>query len=97
MDQALFALYAAVNETKLYIASLNYGKRRDRKKEYAIAKLWHNASVPVRDIDPDLADRCFLKGGYWMDPDVWKDTKVKRKRIKLDQVMKSIRAILLKN
>jgi len=97
IDRALFALYTALNETMAYIVSLNHGKQRDREKEYAIAKLWHNASVPLRNIDPDLADRCFDKGSYWMEPDVWTDAQIKRKRIKLDQVMKSIRAILLKN
>jgi hypothetical protein len=96
IDQALFALYTALNETKAYVEMLESGKRRDRKKEYAIAKLWHDASVPLRDIDPDLADRCFMKGSYWMEPDVWTDAMIKRKRIKLDQVLKSIRAILLK-
>jgi hypothetical protein len=94
-DQALFALYTALNETKSYIETLHSGKRRNRKKEYAIAKLWHHASVPLREINMDFADRCFSKGNYWMSPDVWTDAMIKKKRIKLDQVLKSIRNILL--
>jgi len=94
-DQALYALYTALNETKAYVERLESGKRRNRKTEWAIAKLWHDASVPLRDVDPDLADRCFIKGSYWMEPDTWTDVRIKRKRIKLDQVLKSTRKLLL--
>ena len=97
IDQALYALYAALNETKSYIERLDSGKRRNRKTEWAIARLWHDASVPLRDIDPDLADRCFIKGSYWMEPETWTDVRIKRKRIKLDQVLKSTRKLLLKS
>ena len=96
IDQALYALYTALNETKAYVERLDTGKRRNRKTEWAIARLWHDASVPLRDIDRDLAERCFIKGSYWMEPDTWTDMKIKRKQIKLDQVLKSTRALLLR-
>ena len=96
IDQALYALYTALNETKSYIDRLDSGKKRNRKTEWSIAKLWHDASVPLRDIDPDLADRCFIKGSYWMEPETWTDLRIKRKRIKLDQVLKSTRKLLLR-
>jgi hypothetical protein len=63
-DQALTALYAALAETKQYVSDLDEGKTRDRDREFAIARLWHTASVPLRAIDTELAERCFLKGGY---------------------------------
>ncbi len=94
-DTALFALYTALNETKSYIESLNNGEKHKRKKEYALARLWHNASIPLRKIDPDLAKRCFLKGSYWMEPNTWSENMIKRNKIKLDQVMKSIKTLLL--
>jgi len=96
-DQALYALYAALHETKSYIQDLDSGKKRERSRELAIAKLWHDASVPLRDIDRDLADRCFIKGSYWLEPDTWTDMMIKRKRIKLDQVLKSTRDLLMKS
>jgi hypothetical protein len=96
IDQALYALYTALNETKAYIERLESGKRRDRKTEWAIARLWHDASIPLRNIDPDLAERCFIKGSFWMEPETWTDKKIKRKRIKLDQVLKSTRKLLLR-
>jgi len=94
-DQSLYALYTALNETKAYVEKLNYGKRRNRKTEWAIAKLWHDASVPLRDIDRDLADRCFIKGSYWMEPNTWTEMKIEEKRIKLNQVLESTRKLLM--
>jgi hypothetical protein len=97
IDQALYALYAALNETKSYIGDLDSGKKKDRKREWAIAKLWHDASVPLRDIGRDLADRCFIKGSYWLEPETWTEVRIKQKRIRLDQVMRSTRKLLMRN
>jgi hypothetical protein len=97
IDQALYALYTALNETKAYIQHLDSGKRRDRKREFAIAKLWHDASIPLRHIDRNLAERCFMKGSYWLEPYTWTDLIVKKKRIKLDEVLKSTRDLLMKS
>ena len=97
IDQGLYALYAALNETKAYIEHLNSGKRRSRRREWAIAKLWHDASVPLRHIDPDLAERCFIKGGYWHSPDTWTNVMIRRKGIGLDQVLRKTRRLLLQS
>jgi hypothetical protein len=96
-DQALYALYTALNETKAYLNLLDSGKKRNRRKEWAIAKLWHDASVPLRNIDRDLAERCFIKGSYWLEPDTWTNLMIKKKRIGLDQVLKSTRNLLMES
>jgi hypothetical protein len=96
IDQGLYALYAALNETKAYVERLHSGKRRNRKTEWAIARLWHDASVPLRHVEPELADRCFIKGSYWMEPETWTEMKIVEKQIKLDQVMESTRKLLLR-
>lgn len=95
IDKALYALYAALNETKAYMQHLDSGKRRRSKRELAIAKLWHDASVPLRHVDRDLADRCFLKGSYWLEPDTWTKVMEKKKRIKLEQLLRSTRELLM--
>ncbi len=95
IDKALYALYAALNETKDYVYSLNRGIQRNREREYAIAKLWSDASVPLRTIDRDLAERCFIKSGYWLEPDTWSELMIKKKRIGLNQVLKSTRDLLM--
>jgi hypothetical protein len=96
-DQALYALYTALNETKAYISYLESGKKRNRKREFAIAKLWHDASVPLRKVDRDLAERCFIKGSYWLEPDTWSELMINRKRIGLNQVIKSTRDLLMES
>jgi hypothetical protein len=96
-DQALYALYTALIETKAYVFSLKSGKERDRKKEFAIAELWHDASVPLRKVDRDLAERCFIKGSYWLEPDTWSELRVNRKRIGLNQVLKSVHELLMES
>jgi hypothetical protein len=95
-DQALFALYAALAETRSYIADRENGKRRNRQREFAIAKLWHAASVPLREIDVDFAERCFLKGGYWMEPDIWDKKNIPKKDIAIESVFDETRKLLVR-
>ncbi len=96
-DQALYALYTALNETKAYISFLKSGKEQDREREHAIAKLWYDASVPLRKVDRDLAERCFLKGSYWLERDTWSQLMINRKRIGLNQVIESTRDLLMES
>ncbi len=95
-DVGLYALYAALNETKAYISSLNLGKERDRDREFSIAKLWQDASVPLRKVDPELAKRCFDKGSYWWEPEAWSELMIHQKKIGLNQVINSTRELLMK-
>jgi hypothetical protein len=44
-DQALFALYTALAETRAYITYRAAEKPRDIEREFVIAKLWHTASA----------------------------------------------------
>lgn len=86
-DEALLNLYVAISETKTYLNERKNGAARSEEREYAIARLWHKASVPLREIDPEFAERCFIKGGYWMEPAVWTDEQIKSKGIAIDQVL----------
>ena len=96
-DQALNALYVALNETKSYVDRLDSGGRRSRSSEFEIAHLWQMASIPLRELDPDLALRCFIKGGYWLKPSTYTSLKVRKQRIGLDQVLDSTRELLLRH
>jgi hypothetical protein len=95
IDLALFALYTALCETRAYVHDLNDGKRRNKKKEWRLAMLWHKASVPLRYIDRDLARRCFIKGGYWLEPETWSTAKVRNNGIALEKVYKKTKELLL--
>lgn len=95
IDESLHALYDALTETKAYVARLNDGQPNDRDQEMKIARMWHNASVPIRHIDPDLAHKCFLKGSYWHEPDSWTDARIRENGIALDQVLDNTKDLLL--
>lgn len=97
IDNALFALSTALTETRAYIADRENGKRRNRKREFDIARLWHAAAIPLRVIDKRFAARCFLKGSYWMQPDTWEKNRIKQSGIAIDQVYKETRELLLRN
>jgi hypothetical protein len=94
-DQALSMLYVALNETKSYAEYLQIGKRRNRKREYQIARLWDDASIPLRYIDKEFAMRCCEKSNYWMSPQVWTNDQIEKKGITLDQMFKITRNLLL--
>lgn len=95
IDTALHSLYVALSETKIYTLELKGGSERNRDKEYNLAKLWHDASVPLRTIEPELARKCFLKGSYWLEPDAWSQAKVEENQIALDKVFEETRELLL--
>lgn len=95
IDTALHSLYVALSETKIYTLELKSGSERNRDKEYKLAKFWHDASVPLRKIEPELARKCFLKGSYWLEPDAWSQAKVEEYQIALDKVFEETRELLL--
>lgn len=93
-DLALLALYAALSETKAYLGQRKAGGARNLVQEAGLANLWHKASIPLREIDPEFAGRCFLKGGYWLEPDAWSDDRVKKSGIAIDEVFEQTRALV---
>lgn len=96
IEHALLALYVALAETKSYIEGRENGKRRNRKREYELARLWHSASIPLRVIDKDFAHRCFLKGSYWMEPDTWDRNRIDETGIAIDAVFDATRQLLMR-
>lgn len=95
IDASLHALYAALAETKAYVVSLREGGERNRQKEHSLARLWHDASVPLRHIEPELAHKCFLKGSYWLEPEAWDQVRIEENQIALDQVFDETRGLLV--
>jgi hypothetical protein len=93
-QRALQALYAALKETSAYVDTLNRGGEPNLDMERNIACLWDEVSIPLYDLDRDLAERCSLKGNYWRNPDTWSAMRVRRNRIGLDQVRKSAQGLL---
>ncbi|MHB8868729.1 MAG: hypothetical protein ACYC6T_05880 [Thermoleophilia bacterium] len=96
VDRALMALYTALAETKAYITEQEGGAPRDRQRESQLARLWQTASIPLREIEPELAERCFEKGGFWMDSDTWDAERIRSKGIAIESVFEATRSVLFK-
>lgn len=103
-EDALSALYTALNETQIYIGSLRKKRRpegvpivgfiRNAKTEAKLSRLWTKAAVKIRSYDIDLADRCRTKSEYWANPDDWSDKDLEDARIKIGQVLDDARKLL---
>jgi hypothetical protein len=93
VDDALRAVQIALNETQIYYALRDRGMPRNDEKEVRLSRYWSAASIPLRHIDPDFAERCEHKSLYWLNPDDWSDTKVGQYKIRLISVAKSVRAL----
>jgi hypothetical protein len=93
-DAALAAIYAASNETRLYIRHTLQRNSRDEQREAELSRLWAKAAVPVRHLDRDLADRCLHKADYWTSPDRWTVAQIREFRIGLDEVYEYARQLL---
>lgn len=101
---ALRSLYAALNETRIYIGRLSRPSMSGIKKsqsvdrneeiEARISRLWTEASISLRDLDHDLAERCMLKGDYWANPETWSEQDIARARIGINRVFKDAQKLL---
>lgn len=101
---ALRSLYTAINETRIYIGRLsrssvsrierNQSVERNEEVEARISRLWTEASVSLRDLDHDLAERCMLKGDYWANPETWSRQDIDRARIGINRVFKDAQKLL---
>jgi hypothetical protein len=102
--KAIKALYVALNETLTYFRRLEHPElappgtaneaQRNLRIEDSISRLWMEAAVELKDIQPQLSQRCFMKGVYWTDRDRWNDERVKDANIKLEALLDDAKALL---
>jgi hypothetical protein len=80
----------ALRQTVTYIESLQSGAiSKNQQTEIELSRLWSNASAAVNTFDPDLANRCFVKGQGWLDSNVWTDPQYKKYGIGIDDMRKA--------
>jgi hypothetical protein len=92
---ALKTVYKALSETKSYFTDRNI-MPRDRDRERQISNLWFDSSSELKNIDQNLAVRCFLKGDFWTDPDSWEQNEGEKLNISIDEMTKLARELLNK-
>jgi hypothetical protein len=84
---ALKSIYLALSETKFYFRDRKTIPQ-DRERERQISKLWFDASTELKNIDRDLAQRCFLKGDFWTDPNNWQQNDEESINISIEEMTK---------
>lgn len=102
--KAIKALYVALNETLTYFRRLEHPElalpgttneaQRNLHIEDSISRLWMEAAVELKDIQPQLSQRCFMKGVYWTGRDRWNEERVKDANIKLEALLDDAKALL---
>lgn len=90
---ALKSIYVALSETRSYFSDRKI-LAKDRERERQIAKLWFEAAIELKEIDNDLAMRCFLKGEFWTDPDNWKNDEEQNLNISINEMTSLCRKLL---
>mgnify|MGYP003610137831 CR=1 FL=1 len=90
---ALKSIYIALSETKSYFTD-RISAPQDRKREAQISRLWFEASTELKNVNQDLAQRCFLKGDFWTDPNNWQQKDGEKINISLDEMTKLSRELL---
>ncbi len=73
----------AVRRTLSYIRDEN---KRNTKIEEELSDLWADVAVAAQPFDPDLANRCYIKGNYWANPDKWQVDKVEEAGIEIERI-----------
>jgi hypothetical protein len=86
------------NRTLRYIAARRRTGQRDWEEEAALARGWEIAGVQLVGLpEPPvgLAERYFLKAEYWSDPNKWTEQRIESAKIRLDEISKESRQLLL--
>jgi len=91
MKAAVKSLSHAILETKSY--TRDGFEQRIQEQEKELQKLWNAAHLEMREIDADLAMRCFAKAEYWTEPEKWNPEKVEQYNISLDSMVASFKAL----
>ena len=91
-DAAVEAIYKAAVATRAYVAQVEPPRGRghappDPDEEEELAQLWMTAGVQLGAIDLELADKCAVKSGYWIEPEPWTETEISTAATALDTII----------
>ncbi len=89
-QEALERLHEAVHQTTRYIKS----GENDSDREMELSSLWGQAAIAARNISKELARKCYIKRGYWTDPDEWTYEKIRETGISLDQIGQELETLI---
>ena len=88
---AVQAYNKALSQTVTYLKAVRSGDQPSNEgKEEELSRLWSDASAAISTFDPELANRCFVKGQGWLDPKVWSDERYKQYGVGIDDMREAL-------
>ena len=90
---ALRAYNKALRETIAYLEKARSDMELySRSTERRLSELWTECSIAISTFDPDLTNRCFIKGQGWLDPTVRDDPRYKKYHIGINDMREAFMA-----
>ena len=90
---AVQSISRAVLRTRAYLGQAGSADtERDLEKEQKLSELWNEAYQNLREVDPELADRCFLKADFWADRTSLDANNIQQYNITLDSMAEAVRS-----
>jgi hypothetical protein len=80
-----------------FIGPFGMPVRRHDEREAGLSRLWMDAALKLREVNPALATRCDLKASYWANPEEWVGRDACRAHIEINQMSRAARRLLTAN
>jgi hypothetical protein len=91
---AIKAIHKAATETNFYLRYIQEGKQANTEKERELSMLWYEAMSAIQPINPELAEKCLIKGQCWSDPRLFNSKKYEGVPLSIDYMFSETRKIL---
>lgn len=91
---AIRAIHKTATETNSYLTDIREGKQANKEKERELSMLWYGAMEAIQPINPDLAEKCLIKGQCWSDPRLFNSKKYEGVPLSIDYIFSETRKIL---
>ena len=91
---AIRAIHEAATITNSYLSDIREGKEPDKDKELSLSMLWFEATGAIQPINPDLAEKCLIKGQCWSDPRLFNSKEYENISLSIDYMFSETRKIL---
>src|SRR5262249_46066821 len=95
-EEAVPLFVRALEATIRYSKAREDGQPADDMKKSHLSSLWAAAGEAVRELDPELAERCFRKGFGWADPTAGRRAKARGLKISVPEMEDALSDLMKK-
>jgi hypothetical protein len=91
---AIRAINQAAITTNSYLRDIREGGEPDKAKERTLSELWFKATEAIQPVNPELADKCMIKGQCWSDPRLFNSKEYENISLSIECMFSETRKIL---